>query len=101
MQQGATMSGVTMGIYLVAMIAIFYFLLIRPQKKREKEARMMLESLVVGDKIITIGGVQGKITQIKDDTITIETGALNNRSSITFSRSAIKEIVKKAESKQD
>ena len=100
MQQGA-MSGVTMGIYLVAMIAIFYFLLIRPQKKREKETKMMLESLVVGDKIITIGGIHGKITQIKDDSLIIESGALGNLSSIKVSRSAVREIVKKTETKED
>lgn len=100
MQQGA-MSGVTMGIYLVAMIAIFYFLLIRPQKKREKETKMMLESLMVGDKIITIGGIHGKITQIKDDALIIESGALGNLSSIKVSRSAIREIVKKAETREN
>ena len=96
-----TMSGITMGLYFVVMIAVFYFLLIRPQKKREKEAKMMLESLMVGDKIITIGGIYGKITQIKDDALIIETGALGNLSSVKISRSAVKEIVKKTETRED
>ncbi len=95
-----TMSGITMGIYLVAMVAIFYFLLIRPQKKRDKETKMMLEALMVGDKIITIGGIHGKITQIKDDSLIIETGALGNLSTIKIARSAIREVVKKAETKE-
>lgn len=96
-----TMSGITMGLYFVVMIAVFYFLLIRPQKKREKEAKMMLESLMVGDKIVTIGGIYGKITQIKDDALIIETGALGNLSSVKISRSAVKEIVKKTETRED
>lgn len=98
---GEAQSMITMVIYLVAMVAIFYFLLIRPQKKREKENRMMIESLAVGDKIITIGGIYGKITQLKEDTLILETGSINEKSYIKLSRSAIREVTKKGETKED
>ena len=78
MGNAATAGGssmVTLIVYIVAMLAIFYFLLIRPQKKKEKEARLMMEALRVGDKIVTIGGIYGKITQLKEDTLIMETGA--------------------------
>lgn len=98
---GETQSLLTMGIYIVAMFVIFYFLLIRPQKKRDKEARMMLESLVVGDKVVSIGGIYGKITQLKEDTLVLETGSAAEKSYIKLSRTAIKEVVKKKETKEE
>ena len=62
-------------VILVAMIAIFYFMLIRPENKRKKEAEKMRSELTVGDVITTIGGVVGTICAVKDNTIVIETGA--------------------------
>ena len=59
-------------IMLVAIVGIFYFLMIRPQQKRAKEHKNFLESLKKGDKIITSGGLYGTITGITDDSITIE-----------------------------
>ena len=99
-EQG-TMGMVTMGLYIVVMFVVFYFLLIRPQKKRDKEARMMLESLVVGDKVVSIGGIYGKIVQLKEDTIVLETGSQAEKSYIKLSRTAVKEIVKKKETKEE
>ncbi len=58
---------------LVAMIAIFYFLIIRPENKRKKKAEEMRNSLKKGERITTIGGVVGKIVQVNDATIVIET----------------------------
>ena len=83
----------TMGIYIVAMIAIFYFLLIRPQRKRDKEAKQMMESLKVGDKIVTIGGIYGKVISLKEDTLVFETGATGNTSTVKISRSAVREVI--------
>lgn len=62
-------------IMIVVMIAIFYFMLIRPENKRKKEMADMRSSLAVGDEITTIGGIVGTICAIKDKSIVIETGA--------------------------
>jgi preprotein translocase subunit YajC len=60
---------------IVAMIAIFYFLLIRPENKKKKAVEAMRNSLQVGDEITTIGGITGTICAVKEETIVIETGA--------------------------
>jgi preprotein translocase subunit YajC len=62
-------------IMMVAMIAVFYFLLIRPQRKKDKAVKDMLAALKPGDRICTIGGIYGTIASIKDDTITLYVGA--------------------------
>ena len=62
-------------IVLVVFIAIMYFLMIRPQKKRDKQIQEMRSSLQVGDEIVTIGGICGKIVKTKDETIVIQVGA--------------------------
>ena len=60
---------------VVGMIAIFYFMLIRPQRKKDKAVKDMLAALKPGDRICTIGGIYGTIASIKDDTITLYVGA--------------------------
>ena len=62
-------------ITFVLIILIFYFLIIRPQKKRDKQIQEMRSSLQVGDEIITIGGICGKIVKTKDESIVIQVGA--------------------------
>lgn len=84
----------SMIILPVAMIAIFYFILIRPQRKKDKLVKEMLSQLVKGDKIITIGGIHGKIESIKDDELVIETGSASEKSYIKISRWAVREVVK-------
>lgn len=74
-------------IPLVLMIVVFYFLLIRPENKRKKEAAKMRSELAVGDVITTIGGVVGTICAVKEDTIVIETGA--DRVRMEFTKWAI------------
>ena len=59
-------------IFIAAVFAIFYFILIRPQQKRAKQHKTFLENLKKGDKIITSGGLYGTITGISDDSVTIE-----------------------------
>ena len=66
-------------IWLVIMVALFYFMLIRPQKKKEKADRQLRASLQAGDKIVTIGGFTGRILSVKDDEVTFETGAAKTR----------------------
>ena len=62
---------------MILIFVIFYFMLIRPQRKKDKEAKKMLENLKVGDRICTIGGIYGTIVNIKDDTITLAVGKDN------------------------
>ena len=62
-------------IMLVAMLAIFYFMLIRPENKRKKEAEQMRSSVRKGDKITTIGGIVGTVVDVKENNIVIETSA--------------------------
>ncbi|MDY6038069.1 MAG: preprotein translocase subunit YajC [Eubacterium sp.] len=62
-------------LMLVVFIGLMYFLLIRPQKKKEKEINNMRNSISVGDEIVTIGGICGKVVKTKDDTIVIQVGA--------------------------
>lgn len=77
----------------VLMFAIFYFLLIRPQQKRQKNRTMMLTSLKKGDKVVTVGGIHGKIVELTDDTAVL---LVNDSTRLTFNRSAIDTIVNSA-----
>ena len=70
--QAATGSGMSSILMMVALIAIFYFFMIRPQTKRQKEIRKFRESLTTGDKIVTAGGLFGKIKEVKSDSFIIE-----------------------------
>ena len=74
---GAGMPGGMGGsvIMLVAMLAIFYFMLIRPENKRKKEAEQMRSAVKKGDKITTIGGIVGTVVDVKENNIVIETSA--------------------------
>lgn len=77
--QVATSGGfIEMIIMIVAMVAIMYFLMIRPQKKKDKAVKNMLAALKNGDRICTIGGLYGTICAVKDDTVTITLGAQQN-----------------------
>ncbi|MBQ2932431.1 MAG: preprotein translocase subunit YajC [Clostridia bacterium] len=82
---------------LILMVLVFYFILLRPQKKREKELKNMLASLKVNDEVATIGGIHGKITRIKDDLFVLESGIGQNKSYITVDRSAISRFIKRGE----
>lgn len=62
-------------IMMVLMIAIFYFMLIRPENKRKKEAEQMRSAVKKGDKIVTIGGITGVVVDVKENRIVLETGA--------------------------
>lgn len=66
---GSNLSGMIM---IVAMIAIFYFFMIRPQQKKQKELKKQREAMKAGDKIVTAGGIHGRIKEIKDQVVFIE-----------------------------
>ncbi len=71
---------------------IFYFLIIRPQNKRQKETKEMLSALRKGDRVVTIGGIRGTIQSMKDDSVVLK---VDTNSSIEFSRSAISNVLDK------
>ncbi len=70
-------------LLMVAMIAVFYFLIIRPENKRKKQAEQMRSSLKKGDRVTTIGGMVGKIVQVNDSTIVFETSEDRVRIEVT------------------
>jgi preprotein translocase subunit YajC len=72
---------------LVGIFVLFYFMLIRPQRKREKATQEMRSKVEVGDEIVTAGGIIGRVVSIREDTIIIETGS--DRSKIRIARWAI------------
>ena len=84
------LGGVVNFLPFVAIIAIFYFLIIRPQSKKQKETQKMLSALKKGDKIVTIGGVYGVINSVKDKTVIVK---VDDNTKIEFSRSAISGII--------
>jgi preprotein translocase subunit YajC len=82
--QGA--GGLTGFIPLILMFVIFYFLLIRPQQKKSKEHREMINTLKKGDRIITSGGLHGQITGVTDSTLTVE---IAEKVRVKISRSSV------------
>ncbi|WP_243290673.1 preprotein translocase subunit YajC [Bacillus sp. FJAT-47783] len=78
---------------LIAMIAVFYFLLIRPQQKQQKQVREMQSSLQKGDKIVTIGGMHGIVDSLDEDKIVVKAG---DGSRLTFDRRSVREVVEKS-----
>ena len=80
---------------MILMIAVLYFLMIRPQQKKQKEEAKMRANLRVGDELTTIGGIKGRVVSIKDDTIMLETG--NDRTKIQFEKWAIQTVHTKHE----
>lgn len=74
---------------LVLVFIIFYFMLIRPQKKRERQVAQMRSKIEVGDEIVTVGGIIGLVVSLREDTVVIETG--NDRSKVRVARWAIQQ----------
>lgn len=73
-------------------ILIMYFLMIRPQKKKDKQLQDMRSALEIGDSVTTIGGIVGRVVALKDDTVVLETG--NERNRVRFKRWAVQEVEK-------
>ena len=83
---------------IVLMLVAMYFLMIRPQKKQEKEQNDMRNNLQVGDEITTIGGIIGKIVSIKEETLVLETS--RDGTKIRILKSAVRNVDVKAEDAQ-
>ena len=71
-QEGSASGGFEGIFMLLAMFAIFYFLLIRPQQKRAKQHKEMIEALKAGDQVVTAGGLHGKVVAVQDKAVTLE-----------------------------
>ena len=94
--QGQTQATGTAGLVMtflpfILLIGVFYFLIIRPQKNQEKKDKEMRENIEVGDEIVTNGGIVGLVTQIKDDTVVIETAG--NRTRIRIMKWAVAKVL--------
>ncbi|WP_420852140.1 preprotein translocase subunit YajC [Paenibacillus hamazuiensis] len=83
---------------LVLMFVVLYFLLIRPQQKRQKTRSMMLNSLKKGDKVVTIGGLHGTILEITDDIVVLR---VNDVTKLTFDRSAVNSVTSSATASEE
>ena len=88
MQMVSTLA--TFGLVFV----IFYFLIIRPQNKKQKDAKAMVAAMKKGDKVVTIGGVHGVISSLKETTVVIK---VDDNTKIEFSKSAVQAVTAKAE----
>ena len=77
-------------VMMVGMLVVFYFMLIRPQKKKDKAVKDMLAALKVSDRVCTIGGIYGTVIGLKDDTVTLAVGA--QKTSRVFARWAIRSV---------
>ncbi len=86
----AKSSPIGMIIMIVLMIAVFYFLMIRPQKKKDKAVKDMLSSLKAGDRICTIGGFYGTVDSVKEDTVVLKLGSMEN--TVVIARWAVRSI---------
>ena len=82
----------TMLLPFALIIGVFYFLIIRPQSKKQKETKAMLSSLRKNDRVATIGGIRGTIVSVKDDTVIVK---VDNNVKMEFSKSAISAVIER------
>ena len=87
-----TESYISLFFTLALMLVLLYFMIYRPQKKQEKKDAAMRAALEIGDQVVTIGGIVGRVVAIKDDTFVLETGS--DRVKIRFTKSAISSVEK-------
>jgi len=87
---GGSPSSLMSFLPIILIFIVFYFLLIRPQQKRAKEHRNLLSNLKEGDRVLTSGGIIGRITGIKDDEITME---ISDKVRVKFTRGSITQIL--------
>ncbi|WP_313340806.1 preprotein translocase subunit YajC [Sedimentibacter sp.] len=96
LEQGSQFSGLIM---MVALFGLMYFMMIRPQKKKDKQIKEMRDSLTLGDEVITIGGIHGKIVKVNDEIVTLEMSHAKQR--VEFSKWAIGSVAKKGKEKAE
>ena len=84
--------GIMQFLPLIALLAVFYFLILRPQQKRAKEQKTMIEALQKGDEIATIGGILGKVTKVGEESVTIE---IADNVSVQVQKAAVQNVLPK------
>ena len=89
--QGGQQSPYSFLIFMGLLFAVFYFILIRPQQKRQKEHRQLLENLKKGDKVVTTGGIQGTVVSLSDTVVTVE---IADKVKVKVGRSYIAGLIK-------
>ena len=87
--EGAASSNLVSFLPLVAIIAIFYFLILRPQRRKQQETQKMLSALRKGDRVITIGGIHGVIQSVKESSVIVK---VDENTKLEFTRSAIASV---------
>ena len=92
MEAAGTVGLVGSMLPFLLVLVVMYFLMIRPQKKKDKQMQEMRSSIEIGDTVTTIGGIVGIVVSMKEDTIVIETGTNNTK--IRFKRYAVSEVTK-------
>ena len=97
--ESAGFSGSFYIVYILVIVAVFYFFMIRPEKKRRKESDDMRNNLSVGDTVTTIGGIVGKIVNINNDIITIETS--EDRVRVQLAKWGVSTVGKKGDENPD
>lgn len=90
----STGSMATTMITFVLIILIFYFLMIRPQRKRDKETQAMLSAMKKGDKVVSIGGIHGTVVAVKESSVIVK---VDDNTRIEFSKNAISQVLNKKE----
>ena len=89
---GVDSNGLMSFLPLILMFAVLYFIMIRPQMRRQKETKVMLEALSVGDEVVTVGGIVGKVSALKDQFVTVEIAA---GTQVQMQKSAITTVLPK------
>ena len=95
---GAAGGGLMSFLPFIAIIAIFYFLIIRPQSKKRKDTEKMLSTLRKGDRIVTIGGIYGTIQNVRDTTVIVK---VDENVKLEFLRSAISSVITQSSAKEE
>ena len=91
-------AGIMSFMPLIAIIAIFYFLILRPQSKKQKETQRMLSALRKGDRVITVGGIHGIIQSIKENTVIVK---VDENTKLEFNRAAISGVTQSRDDRDD
>jgi preprotein translocase subunit YajC len=81
-------------IVMPLIILVFYFLVMRPQNKKQKEAKKMLESLRKGDRVVTIGGLRGTVVSVKEDVVVLK---VDDNTKLEYSKNAVSTVLKREE----